>query len=218
MKLLYALGTTLGFVFLASAIGLHNGTQAILDSTIDLSDYGTSTVRMVEGDGTCVFLGSLTSSTATLLCGSTKPQLETLLNDYTASQRLLGKGDKLDARAKALAKAIAQHETGHRNVPGATGELATRYQFMPATWKTLAKKYLGSATAPTTDANQDKVAFLRIRDLLKAGYSESQVAMIWNGGKPYRRVGTVKTKAGKVIRYDTAAYASKVLSIYREKL
>lgn len=214
MKFLYALGTTLGFVFLASAIGLHNRTDALLDSTVDLSDYGTSTVRMVEGDGTCVTLGSVADGTGIILCGSTKPQLETLLNGYTASQRLLGKDDKLDARARALAKAIAQHETGHRNVPGQTGELATRYQFMPATWKTLAKKYLGSATAPTTDQNQDKVAFLRIRDLLKAGYSEAQVAMVWNGGKPYRRTGTVKTTSGKLVRYDTAAYATSVLAIY----
>lgn len=214
MRLAYALGTTAGLLLLVSAIGLYTQTDAPLSSVVDIGPFPTSTVRMVPGDGSCVTLGSLASSTATILCGGTKAQLETLLNEHVSRERLLGSSDALDARARKLAQAIGQKETGHRNVPGQTGELPTRYQFMPATWASLAKKYLGDAKAPTTDANQDKVAFLRIRDLLKAGHSEKEVAMIWNGGKPYRKVGTVKTKAGKTIRYDTAAYASDVLALY----
>lgn len=118
-------------------------------------------------------------------------------------------------RVDKLAKAIAQHETGNRNIAGATGELATRYQFMPATWKTLAKKHLGNANAPTTDENQDMVAKAEIADLFRQGYDERQIAMIWNGGVPRRKVGTTKTTAGKTINYDTGKYADKVLAIYK---
>ncbi len=121
----------------------------------------------------------------------------------------------VDSRVEKLAKAIAQHETGNRNIAGATGELPTRYQFMPATWKTLAKKHLGDANAPTTDENQDKVAKAEIADLFRQGYDERQIAMIWNGGVPRRKVGTTKTTSGKTINYDTGRYADKVLSIYK---
>lgn len=125
----------------------------------------------------------------------------------------MGRNGSEDRVAK-FASAIAQHETGNRNVAGATGELATRYQFMPATWKKLAGKYLGDAGASTTDANQDKVAKAYISDLFKQGYDERQVAMIWNGGTPNRKVGTTKTTSGKTIKYDTGKYADSVLAIY----
>jgi hypothetical protein len=86
---------------------------------------------------------------------------------------------------------------------------------MPATWKTLAKKHLGDANAPTTDENQDRVAKAEIADLFQKGYDERQIAMIWNGGVPRRKVGTTKTTSGKTINYDTGKYADKVLSIYK---
>lgn len=119
-----------------------------------------------------------------------------------------------DSRVNKLASAIAQHETGNRNIPGATGELKTRFQFMPDTWRRLAQKYLGNGSAPTTDQNQDMVAKSYISDLFKQGYNEQQIAMIWNGGVPTRKVGTTKTKDGRTINYDTGRYANNVLSIY----
>lgn len=119
-----------------------------------------------------------------------------------------------DQRVNKLAAAIAQHETGNQNKAGATGELPTRYQFMPATWKRLAQKHLGDANAPTTDENQDLVAKAEIADLFKKGYNEREIAMIWNGGVPRRKVGTTKTTTGKTINYDTGKYADNVLKLY----
>lgn len=215
MKVAYSICTAIGFLFLVVAIGARQQTNAMLSSVITVGTPSTSTVVMVPGDGGCVTVGSLASSTIRMLCGGTKGQLDALVTEYGEEQRSLGTKEASVTKVSRLAKAISQHETGHRNVPGQTGELATRYQFMPATWASLAKKYLGNGNAPTTDENQDRVAKAYISDLFSQGYDAQQIAMIWNGGKPYRRTGTVKTKAGKTIKYDTAAYASKVISIYK---
>lgn len=122
-----------------------------------------------------------------------------------------------DARVEKLARAIAQHETGNRNIAGQTGETISRYQFMPDTWRILATKYLGNGKAPLSDANQDLVAKSYISDLFRQGYDERQIAMIWNGGVPRRKVGTTKTTSGKTISYDTGRYADNVLAIYNSK-
>ena len=59
-------------------------------------------------------------------------------------------------RAKALAKAIRQHETGNRQIKGASGELSSRYQFMPSTWKSYAREILGNENAPLTLENEKR--------------------------------------------------------------
>lgn len=84
---------------------------------------------------------------------------------------------------------------------------------MPATWHSWAGKYLGNANAAPTNANQDAVAKAHIRELMNRGYDERQIAMIWNGGQPYRKVGTTTTTNGRTIRYDTGHYADSVLAL-----
>lgn len=149
-----------------------------------------------------------------ILCADTPDRLHDMIKQYTGEQYDKGlKASSLE-KAKKLAHAISQHETGHKNIHGATGELPTKYQFMPKTWKSLAKRYLKDQNAKPTNDNQDKVAIQHIKTLLDQGNTPRQVAMIWNGGKPYRRTGTVKTKSGKVIHYDTGRYADTVLAIY----
>ena len=109
--------------------------------------------------------------------------------------------------AQKLANAIKTVESGgNYNAKGASGESGA-YQFMPSTWKSWAQQYLGNANAPMTKENQDKVAIMRIQDLLDQGYSAQQVALIWNGGQPVVKKGV--NKYG--VSYDSGAYADKVL-------
>jgi DNA-binding NarL/FixJ family response regulator len=116
-----------------------------------------------------------------------------------------------NASAKKIAEAIKTVESGgNYNAKGASGESGA-YQFMPSTWKSWAGKYLGNANAPMTKINQDKVATSRISELLKQGYDSKEIALIWNGGSP-----TVKKGVNSYgVKYDTGAYANKVLSTLR---
>jgi hypothetical protein len=66
----------------------------------------------------------------------------------------------LDPQILALAKAIRQHETGNRPIAGATGELASRYQYLPSTWRATAAKYLGNPDAELTEENQRLVKLI----------------------------------------------------------
>ena len=110
--------------------------------------------------------------------------------------------------ASKIANAIKQVESGgNYSVKGASGESGA-YQFMPATWKSWAKQYLGDANAPMTQANQDKVATSKIQDLLNQGYNAQQIALIWNGGQPVVKKGV--NKYG--VKYDSGSYANKVLA------
>lgn len=110
--------------------------------------------------------------------------------------------------ASKIAAAIKQVESGGRyDAKGGSGEYGA-YQFMPSTWKSWAKTYLGNANAPMTPANQDKVALARIQALLNEGRNAQQIALIWNGGSPTIKAGV--NKWGQ--KYDTGAYAKKVLA------
>lgn len=115
---------------------------------------------------------------------------------------------ELNSDANKIAAAIKQVESGGRyDAKGGSGEFGA-YQFMPATWKGWANKYLGNANAPMTPENQDKVALAKIQDLMNQGYNAQQIALIWNGGSPTIKSGT--NKFG--VKYDTGAYANKVLA------
>lgn len=120
----------------------------------------------------------------------------------------------LDQDVVNLAKAIRQVETGNRQVSGASGELASRYQFMPATWKSSASKYLGDANAPLTLENENKVAYLKILDWKKAGYNPAQIASMWNSGSPKWEGKVGVNKQG--VKYDVPKYVNSVYSIYKQ--
>lgn len=116
------------------------------------------------------------------------------------------------SQVENLALAIRTHESGgNYSAKGASTE-GGAYQFMPATWKEWAGKYLGNPNAQQTKENQDFVAKSKIADLLKQGYNERQVALIWNGGQPVEKKGV--NKYG--VPYDTAKYANNVLAIYNK--
>jgi muramidase (phage lysozyme) len=117
----------------------------------------------------------------------------------------LSMGEK--GSAKTIAAAIKQVESGgNYNAKGGSGEFGA-YQFMPSTWKGWAKQYLGNSNAPMTKENQDRVAEMKIQELLNQGYDARAIALIWNGGEPIEKKGT--NKYG--VKYDSGNYAKKVL-------
>ncbi|MCK9602120.1 MAG: hypothetical protein M0R06_23950 [Sphaerochaeta sp.] len=121
----------------------------------------------------------------------------------------------LDIQAQNLAKAIRQVESGNVPQEGRSGELKSRYQFMPGTWKSAAKEILGDENAPLTLENENRVAYERIKRWKDAGYKPDQIASMWNSGKPDYAGNVGVNSAG--VAYDTPAYVNKVRAEY-EKL
>jgi len=77
---------------------------------------------------------------------------------------------------------------------------------MPATWKLYAEQMLKEIPKQTCK-NEETVAILKIQQLLDRGFSERQIAHVWNGG-------TVTCSSG-VNRYgvpfDSCAYGDAIL-------
>lgn len=127
--------------------------------------------------------------------------------------------ENLDPQVLNLAKAIRRTETGSSSDPynqkGASGEFGA-YQFMPKTYKNLAKQHLGDENAQPTIENQNKIAYSEIKRLKDSGYNPAQIASYWNSGNPdtYKTGGVGVNKHG--VKYDVPAYVSKVSQNYKD--
>ena len=127
--------------------------------------------------------------------------------------------NQLDQDAYNLAKAIRKTETSGSANPytqkGASGEFGA-YQFMPTTYKNLAKKHLGDENALPTVENQNRIAYSEIKALKDAGKTPAQIASIWNSGKAdaYKTATTGVNSMG--VKYDVPDYVAKVSRNYRE--
>src|SRR6266849_218633 len=125
---------------------------------------------------------------------------------------------QLDPSIIALTKAIGQSESsGNYNAQGKSGEHGA-YQYTKPTWETDSQKYLGEAIPleQATPAQQDQVAYSKVEDLGKQGYNPSQIASIWNSGKPTWDGNVGVNKYG--IKYDTPAYVKNVGKAYETEL
>lgn len=112
-----------------------------------------------------------------------------------------------------LAKAISLHESGGRQVKGASGEFGS-FQFMPGTWTQICKQVMGEVL-PQTPENEQFVAQRKITQLVQKFGNIQDVAKVWNtslGGE--ERPLSVKGVNKKGIKYDSVAYAKKVQAIY----
>lgn len=123
--------------------------------------------------------------------------------------------DDKTALAYAIARAIALAENGgtipSKGKKGATGELASIYQFMPKTWAGYAKDILGDANALLTPENETRVVVAKVKKWIDAGYNSKQIASMWNAGEA-RPNAYAQNWRGKNngVAYDTPAYANKV--------
>lgn len=121
----------------------------------------------------------------------------------------------LDADVVRLAKAIRQTESrGDFNAKGASGEFGA-YQFMPDTWASTTKKYNLDA-GDLSKENQNKAAYMSIKELKDQGYKPDQIAATWNMG-PNALTKGWKDNVGvnkMGVKYDTPDYVRKVGGYY----
>ena len=125
---------------------------------------------------------------------------------------------QLDAKAKAMALAIRENESGgDYNSQGASGEWGA-YQFMPDTWMAYSKE--AGVNAPfgsATPEQQNEVAYKKIKQWKDQGYNPGQIASMWNAGpgKPNAYLEGNKGVNSKGVAYDTKTYAEKVAASYQ---
>ena len=92
-------------------------------------------------------------------------------------------GTSIDPTALALSRAIRTVESnGNYNAVGDKGQSHGAYQFNGDNFQRWAKQY-GLDPNDFSETNQDHLAYVRIKDLLDKGLSQSEVAAVWNGAK-----------------------------------
>lgn len=127
--------------------------------------------------------------------------------------------EQLDPTIVNMARAIKSVETSGSQNPyqakGGSGEYGA-YQYTAPTWAADSQKYLGQAVPleGATTAQQNQVAYGKIKDLKAQGYTPDQVASIWNSGKP-DPTGNVGTNSSGV-NYDTPQYVKSVTNAYNQ--
>jgi hypothetical protein len=114
-----------------------------------------------------------------------------------------------------LTHAIRNIETGNKDIKGKSGELASRYQFMPETWKAWAGKYLGDPNAALSPENQNFVAYSHIKSLRDQGYNPDQILSIWNHGSPKYDGQVGVNKAG--VKFDVPAYVQRGMAEFQKE-
>ena len=127
--------------------------------------------------------------------------------------------DQLDPQVLALAKAIRYVESKDNFTARSKDGSFGAYQFIKPTWDATAKKYgVTAAWEQATPQEQNKVAYLQLKEWKDKGYNIGQVASMWNAGAG--RPDAYKTGLSGVnkdgVRYDTAGYAKKVATLYQQ--
>lgn len=122
-----------------------------------------------------------------------------------------------------LANAIAETESGNRQVKGASGEFGA-FQFMPATWESISKSMEGRVL-PQTPENERRVATKKINQLFERFKAQGMddltaarnVALVWNTSLGGSEVPLIKKGVNKQgVKYDSEAYANKVTQTYKK--
>ena len=141
------------------------------------------------------------------------------------TQQIQQPKEQYDRGAIAIARAIRKQESNHNyeiglngNKAGGSGEIGA-YQFMPETYRSLAKKYLGDENAPATPQNQDQLAYKQIKEWKDKGMSPSQIAAAWNAGEGSIAGDAWKNRVGVNeygVRYDTPSYVNSVMKNFAE--
>lgn len=95
-------------------------------------------------------------------------------------------------------------------VRGKTGEWGC-FQFMPSTWAGWSKTVLGYV-AEQTPATEYYVALKKIQHHINQGYSDADIARIWNQGNAGACVRGTNSSG---VAYDSCAYEKKVMAYLR---
>lgn len=128
---------------------------------------------------------------------SVVPAAATSANEHAGINRFLMALGEVESRGNYEAR---------NSKSGAYG----KYQIMPANWPGWAKKYLGSATAPQTPKNQERVARAKVKDLHTWLGNWPNVAHWWLTGSGERNRALWSA--------SSTAYVEKVMAIYHGKI
>lgn len=101
------------------------------------------------------------------------------------------------------------HETGNRDIKGASGEIG-RAQWLPSTYKMMSTKYIGYVTE-LTETNEVYILSSWVEEMMNKGYNDYQIAIRHNrpDGKEVKGIN----KFG--VKYDSGAYATSVMAILK---
>jgi len=122
--------------------------------------------------------------------------------------------EQLDQDVVNLAKSIRKVESAdNENARGSSGEFGL-YQFMPNTWASTTAKY-GLDANDKSRQNQNKAAYMQLKELKDAGHKPSDIAAYWNSGKLKDWENNVGTNS-KGVAFDTPAYVQKVGTTYQQ--
>ena len=139
--------------------------------------------------------------------------------------------DEKDLLADSITKALAYTENGGKldisnPVAGKTGEMKSIFQFLPATWKSYSNEVYGKDVPMDADS-ETYVVKSKVRKWIDEGKTAGQIASMWNAGEgrpnAYKEnwVGYHTNPDGSKVKYDTPAYAKKVIDyskkFYEEK-
>lgn len=97
-------------------------------------------------------------------------------------------------------------EGGVHEAHGKSGEKGA-LQFLPSTWEAWSKDVAGEVL-PFNEANEYHVAHLKVEGWLDDGYTEEQIALIWNQGNPGPCKSGINSHG---VAYDSCAYVEKVM-------
>lgn len=103
---------------------------------------------------------------------------------------------------------------GDYRAVGWSGEYGA-YQWMPESFAQFSYRYFGELLDITIPENQDKVARKKIEELIDQGYTDEQIAAVWNSGS---HLGW-ENKRGRNkygVRYDVPKYVNKFIAVLNQ--
>lgn len=111
-------------------------------------------------------------------------------------------------RVYFVVSAIRSIESGgNYQALGMNGEYGA-YQYQLETWNSLCILLVGKVLDISIPENQDKVSKLRVERLIRLGYSDAQIASIWNCGHSSWEGRQGYNSTG--VYYDVPGYVKKV--------
>lgn len=102
---------------------------------------------------------------------------------------------------------------GNYQIKGASGEYGA-YQYMPGIWEFWCIELFGEVLDITIPEVQDYVTYCRIEQYVDEGYSNEQIASLWNSQKPdwEGRIGVNRWG----VPYSVPAYVARFISKLNE--
>ena len=102
---------------------------------------------------------------------------------------------------------------GDYEAVGGSGEYGA-YQFTPESFAQYSYRHFGELLDITLPENQNKVARKKVEELIDNGYTEEQIASIWNSGRASYEGRIGVNKFG--IPYNVPKYVNKFIAVLNQ--